>query len=114
MSDLLPEQHQKTQDGRPDPEALLTRYGLRDEDLHTIASSTPDEDREEGKRGRLRIYLGSVAGSGKTYTMLQEGHRRKERNTDVVIGYVETHKRPHTIEQIGDLEIIPRAKIGAF
>ena len=111
MSDLLPEQQQKTQDGRPDPEALLKRYGLRDEDLYMVASSTPVESKEEGKRGSLRIYLGSVAGSGKTYTMLQEGHRRKERGTDVVIGFVETHKRPHTVEQIGDLEIISRAKI---
>ena len=42
----------------------------------------------------MRVYLGSVAGSGKTYTMLNEGHRREGRGTDVVIGYVETHGRP--------------------
>ncbi len=110
MSDLLPEQH-KTLDGRPDPEALLKRYNLRDTDLYTATPSEPVESEQEGKHGRLRIYLGSVAGSGKTYTMLQEGHRRKERGTDVVIGYVETHNRPHTIEQLGNLEIIPRAKV---
>jgi two-component system sensor histidine kinase KdpD len=64
-----------------------------------------------GSRGLLRIYLGSAAGVGKTFAMLNEGHRRVERGTDVVIGYIETHGRPHTAEQIGDLEVIPRTRI---
>jgi two-component system, OmpR family, sensor histidine kinase KdpD len=64
-----------------------------------------------GGRGQLRIYLGSAAGVGKTFALLNEGHRRKERGTDVVVAYVEPHGRPHTIEQIGDLEVIPRASI---
>jgi two-component system sensor histidine kinase KdpD len=36
-------------------------------------------------RGRLRVYLGSAPGVGKTYAMLSEGHRRFSRGTDVVI-----------------------------
>jgi two-component system, OmpR family, sensor histidine kinase KdpD len=60
-------------------------------------------------RGELRIYLGSAAGVGKTFAMLNEGHRRAERGTDVVIAYVETHGRVQTEAQVGDLEIIPRA-----
>ena len=68
--------------------------------------------KKPGSRGQLRIYLGSAAGVGKTFAMLNEGHRRHERGTDVVVGYVEAHGRPHTIEQIGDLEVIPRATIG--
>jgi two-component system, OmpR family, sensor histidine kinase KdpD len=67
--------------------------------------------RVAGSRGQLRIYLGSAAGVGKTFALLNEGHRRKERGTDVVIGYVEAHGRPQTEAQIGDLELIPRAKI---
>jgi two-component system, OmpR family, sensor histidine kinase KdpD len=67
--------------------------------------------RVPGSRGQLRIYLGCAAGVGKTFAMLNEGHRRRERGTDVVIAFVETHGRPHTAEQIGDLEIIPRAKV---
>lgn len=63
------------------------------------------------RRGRLRIYLGMAAGVGKTYAMLNEARRRKARGTDVVIGYVETHKRPLTAQQIGDLEIVPRKRI---
>lgn len=63
------------------------------------------------EKGKLRIYLGSAPGVGKTYAMLSEGVRRKARGHDVVIGYVETHNRKNTIEQIKDLEIIPRKKI---
>jgi two-component system sensor histidine kinase KdpD len=66
---------------------------------------------EQPQRGRLRIYLGMAAGVGKTYAMLNEGRRRKARGTDVVIGYVETHQRPLTQQQIGDLEIVPRKQI---
>ena len=61
-----------------------------------------------GGRGQLRIYLGSAAGVGKTFAMLNEGHRRRERGTDVAVAFVETHGRPHTAEQIDDLEVIPR------
>ena len=57
-------------------------------------------------RGRLKVYLGSAAGTGKTYAMLREGHRLKSQGVDVVIGLVETHRRRETADQIGDLEII--------
>jgi two-component system sensor histidine kinase KdpD len=69
------------------------------------------EPRVAGGRGQLRIYLGSAAGVGKTFAMLNEGHRRRERGTDVVVAFVETHGRPHTAEQIDDLEVIPRARL---
>ncbi|MEY9872657.1 two-component system sensor histidine kinase KdpD [Streptacidiphilus sp. MAP12-33] len=59
-------------------------------------------------RGRLRIYLGSAPGVGKTYAMLGEGRRRAERGTDVVVAFVETHGRAHTAEQVQGLEVAPR------
>ncbi|MCU1458370.1 MAG: histidine kinase, partial [Actinomycetia bacterium] len=59
-------------------------------------------------RGRLRIYLGAAPGVGKTFAMLNEGFRRHERGTDVVVGYVETHGRANTAAQVRDLEVIPR------
>ncbi|GAA4725530.1 sensor histidine kinase KdpD [Phytohabitans rumicis] len=49
---------------------------------------------------------------GKTFTMLEEAHRRKGRGTDVVIGYVETHGREHTADMVGDLEVVPRKAMG--
>ena len=58
--------------------------------------------------GRFRIYLGAAAGVGKTYAMLNEGHRRQERGADVVVGFVESHGRPLTEALIGDLEVVPR------
>ncbi len=62
-------------------------------------------------RGTLRIYLGAAPGVGKTFAMLGEGRRRKERGTDVVVGFVETHGRAKTAEQLGDLEVVPRKTI---
>jgi len=58
-------------------------------------------------RGRLKVYLGSAAGVGKTYSMLREGQRLKKQGVDVVIGIVETHGRAETLEQIADLEVVP-------
>src|SRR3954449_4366149 len=63
------------------------------------------------ERGRLKVYLGSAAGVGKTFAMLREGHRLKQQGVDVVIGLVETHGRAETAEQVGDLEIIPPREI---
>ncbi|HVJ96216.1 MAG TPA: DUF4118 domain-containing protein, partial [Acidimicrobiia bacterium] len=62
-------------------------------------------------RGKLRVYLGAAPGVGKTFAMLNEARRRAERGADVVVGYVETHGRPRTAEQIGDLEVIPRRPV---
>jgi two-component system sensor histidine kinase KdpD len=63
------------------------------------------------QRGRLKIYLGFAAGVGKTYEMLQEGHRLKRQGVDVVIGVVETHGRAETAALVGDLEQVPRRRI---
>jgi two-component system sensor histidine kinase KdpD len=63
------------------------------------------------ERGRLKVYLGSSAGVGKTYAMLREGHRLKQQGIDVAIGLVETHGRVETAEQLGDLEVIPARTI---
>ena len=61
--------------------------------------------------GQLRVYFGAAPGVGKTYKMLEEGHRRLERGTDVVVGFVETHGRKHTEELIEGFEVVPRAKV---
>jgi len=63
------------------------------------------------RRGELRVYLGAAPGVGKTFAMLGEGHRRRERGTDVVVGFVETHGRPLTAELVEGLEVIPRAGV---
>ena len=79
---------------RPDPEALLKEV-----------------QREEAKRGRLKIFLGYAPGVGKTYAMLNEAHVLKKRGEDVVVGIVETHGRNETEALLKDLEMIPRRRV---
>lgn len=79
---------------RPDPDELLKNIQA-----------------EETKRGRLKIFLGYVAGVGKTYAMLEAAHQRKTQGVDVVIGYIETHKRAETEELVEDLEVLPRKEV---
>ncbi|MBP0457838.1 sensor histidine kinase [Streptomyces montanisoli] len=62
-------------------------------------------------RGKLRIYLGSAPGVGKTYAMLSEAHRRAERGTDVVVAFVEHHDRPRTQTLLSGLEEVRRKEI---
>lgn len=81
---------------RPDPDDLLRRVKAEEKQL---------------TRGKLKIFLGYVAGVGKTYAMLEAAHQRMDEGIDVVIGYAETHGRKETEELLSDLEIIPRQKI---
>ena len=60
------------------------------------------------QRGRLKIYLGYSAGVGKTYQMLQEGHRLKSEGIDVVIGLLETHGRADVAKLAEGLAAVPR------
>jgi two-component system sensor histidine kinase KdpD len=83
-------------DGRPTAEEMLARIGTTS---------------GERARGRLRVYVGMAPGVGKTYRMLEEGHRRTARGTDLVVGFVEPHGRPETAKLLDGLEIIPRRRI---
>lgn len=62
-------------------------------------------------RGQLRIFLGAAPGVGKTFEMLQFGNRELQRGRDVVVGFLETHGRQATGNQLGDLEVVPRRTI---
>lgn len=61
--------------------------------------------------GRYKIFLGMAAGVGKTYKMLQEGHAEAAAGRDVVIGYLEPHKREETSAQARGLEVVPRRRL---
>ncbi len=63
---------------------------------------------EERRRGQLKIFLGYAAGVGKTFAMLEAAHQRKSEGVDVVVGYIETHKRAETESMLAGLEILPR------
>ncbi|MDW7615207.1 histidine kinase [Peribacillus simplex] len=78
--------------------------------LEQFRRKTPDEilnSISKIKKGRLKIILGAVSGSGKTYHMLLEGNDLKKRGIDVVVGIISASNRPKTLEQVGGLEIIP-------
>jgi two-component system sensor histidine kinase KdpD len=62
------------------------------------------------ERGKLKLYVGSAAGTGKTYRMLNEAHLLRQRSVDVVVGFVETHGRAETEAQLRDLEVVPRRR----
>jgi two-component system, OmpR family, sensor histidine kinase KdpD len=78
---------------RPSPDALLAAA-----------------HREEGRVGKLRIFVGAAPGVGKTYEMLQQAHARRKDGYDVVAGIVETHGRRDTEALLAGLEIVPRRK----
>jgi len=61
--------------------------------------------------GRLRTYLGSAPGVGKTYSMLAEGRRRAEAGERVVVGWIERHGRSETRAQLGELDVIPPRQV---
>ncbi|MBP1637556.1 MAG: osmosensitive channel signal transduction histidine kinase [Bacteroidetes bacterium] len=81
---------------RPNPDELLAALA---------------KEEEKTKRGKLKIFFGMSAGVGKTYTMLQAAHIERKKGNDIVIGYVETHKRKETEALVSGFEIIPRKAI---
>jgi two-component system, OmpR family, sensor histidine kinase KdpD len=83
---------------RPDPDELLSLI-------------KEEEDRKDRHRGYLKIFLGYVAGVGKTYRMLAEAQILQEKQEDIVVGIAETHGRAETKKLLKDLQVIPRQKI---
>jgi two-component system sensor histidine kinase KdpD len=81
---------------RPDPDTLLAHI---------------QKEERQKNRGKLKIFLGYIAGVGKTYEMLEAAHLRKRDGIDVRIGYIETHGRTETEALVEGLEIIPRKQI---
>ncbi|MQR97006.1 KdpD-like non-kinase potassium sensor [Fictibacillus phosphorivorans] len=75
---------------------------------------TPEEilrELEQLKRGKLKVYIGSAPGVGKTYRLLQEAHELKAEGIDVLVGLVETHNRKETSDLIRDLEIVRKKEV---
>src|SRR5689334_17488403 len=81
---------------RPDPEALLARV---------------TEEEARARRGKLKLFFGAAAGVGKTYAMLLAARELRDDGVDVVIGYVETHRRAETEALLAGLEILPRQRL---
>jgi len=67
-----------------------------------MKDSSPDRQ----TRGRLKIFFGSSAGVGKTYSMLAAAHEQRRQGVDVVVGVIETHGRPQTDALLKDLPVL--------
>jgi two-component system, OmpR family, sensor histidine kinase KdpD len=61
--------------------------------------------------GKHKIFIGMSPGVGKTYKMLEEGHRLREEGVDVVVGLLETHNRAETVNKAIGLEVVPRQQL---
>ncbi len=81
------------EDERADPDQLLEAIQRQE---------------NQGKRGKLKIFLGMAAGVGKTYAMLEAARKQQSLGVDVVIGYVETHGRKETDGLLTGLTVMPR------
>ncbi|KTD83294.1 histidine kinase [Paenibacillus etheri] len=78
---------------------------------HRLSSQEVKDKIDAIRGGTFKVYIGAAPGVGKTYKMLREGNDLLKRGIDVVIGLLETHGRKETLEQIGDLEILPRLRM---
>jgi two-component system, OmpR family, sensor histidine kinase KdpD len=78
-----------------------------------LPATQPDPEESEllTEPAKLKIYLGAAPGVGKTYQMLEDAHLMRKQGIDVVIGFVESHKRADTEAMIRDLEVIPQRAI---
>lgn len=77
-------------DNRPDPDSIL-------KSLH---------EKEDSKQGRLKIFFGYAAGVGKTYAMLDDAHEQLKCGVDVLVGYIEPHTRPETMQLLQGLPVL--------
>src|SRR5436190_10021459 len=83
-------------DRRPTPEEMLARAAQAE---------------ARGTRGRLKIFFGAAPGVGKTYSMLEAAQTRKREGDDVVIGWLETHKRAETERLAVGLDRVPAREV---
>jgi two-component system, OmpR family, sensor histidine kinase KdpD len=84
-------------------------------------SSQPDPDRllrqvdsqeRELSNERLKVFLGYASGVGKSFRMLDEGRRRRQRGQDVVIGALQPDMPQDLKLLVGSMETILPLEIG--
>jgi two-component system, OmpR family, sensor histidine kinase KdpD len=84
-------------------------------DKSPVQHETPEQWLEKiaptREKGLLKVLLGYAPGVGKTFSMLSEAIRRRERGEDVVIGVIETHGRAPTAELASKIEAVPQRHI---
>jgi two-component system sensor histidine kinase KdpD len=84
---------------RPDPDLLLRQV---------------QAEERRARRGRLKVFLGYSSGVGKTFTMLDEGRRRRQRGEDVVVGAIQSKRPPQADAVLAALEVIPALDVTGY
>ena len=79
-------------------------------DPHKFLAAAKQEEQKK-RKGKLKIFFGYAAGTGKTYAMLSDAHEAKKNGVDVVVGYIEPHARPDTMALLTGLEVLPPLEI---
>ncbi|MBE5976793.1 MAG: sensor histidine kinase KdpD [Paenibacillaceae bacterium] len=83
------------EEARPDPDAILDEIRAH----------------QEKDSGKLKIFFGYAAGVGKTYAMLDEAQEQYRCGKNVLVGYIEPHTRPDTMQLLQGLPAMPPRKI---
>src|SRR5579859_3947198 len=63
-------------------------------------------------KGRLKIFLGYASGVGKSFRMLDEARRRRERGQDIVVGAIQPHVPEEVEPLLRKLEVVPLKVVG--
>ena len=92
-----------------DPLRVLHHRGL-DDTRHPYGTAL--RDRQKIGYGKLTIYLGAVAGCGKTYAMLDRAAQLRDEGVDVIAALIETHGRAETAAKLEGIETIARLPSG--
>ena len=83
------------EEARPDPDDILDEIRAH----------------QEKDSGKLKIFFGYAAGVGKTYAMLDEAQEQYRCGKNVLVGYIEPHTRPDTMQLLQGLPAMPPRKI---
>ena len=81
---------------RPDPEVLLRQI---------------EQQEHRKRRAKLKVFLGYASGVGKSYQMLDEARRRRERGEDVVVGATQSKYTPEVQRLVSEAEVIPPREV---
>ncbi|MBL8296505.1 MAG: hypothetical protein JNN08_31965 [Bryobacterales bacterium] len=84
---------------KPSPEELLRRV---------------EAEESHKRRGRLKVFLGYASGVGKSFRMLDEGRRRRQRGQDVVVAAIQPSPETAVAELLKNFEVIPLLSDGAL
>src|SRR5215472_5221201 len=71
-----------------------------------------EEEAVTCRKGHLKIILGYASGVGKSFRLLDEARRRRERGQDIVVGAIQPRVPEDVTALLSNLEVIPLKDAG--